>query len=362
MRQLSLFPHALWQQNSRSARLSAGRIIGPLPPDAPIIVSNGVGVDSVALLVELHRLNIVPDVIVTALVGQGAYGNEHGRFYEYLPVLEQWLSHVGFPSITYVWYEMKRQAKYFPYWSLAGNCLANRTLPSISFRRHHSCSLKFKGAEIDRWITKRYGEQSCYRLVGYDLSEGHRAARFCTKTRRDGPRARDVYVYPLQLLGLDRAGCEAVIAAAGLPSPGLSSCVFCAAMHPEEIDELHPEELWLIVILEAHAQINLKKIRGLWGHGERMTDYIRRRGLLPAPLLDEVWARWVAAERPSELRDNPEAACHFDLRPRSPLSAGSEQGRRVADMVLFNEVRQLAALCAVPGRSTANAVHVVRAV
>ena len=97
---------------------------------------------------------------------------------------------------------------------------------------------------------------------------------FSTKTKRDGPRAGDVYVYPLQLLGLDRVGCEAVITAAGLPSPGLSSCVFCAAMHPDEIDALHPEELWLIVILEAHAQINLKKIRGLWGHGERMTEYI----------------------------------------------------------------------------------------
>ncbi|MCP4428471.1 MAG: hypothetical protein GY803_28640 [Chloroflexi bacterium] len=268
---------------------------------------------------------------VTALVGRGWFGNEHRRFYEYLPILEQWLSDVGFPAITYVWYEMKRRAKYFEYWSLAGNCLANRTLPSISFRRHHSCSLKYKGAEIDRWVTDQYGERPCYRLVGYDLSEGYRAARFSTKTKRKGPRSRDVFVYPLQLLGLDRAGCEAVIESADLPSPGLSSCVFCAAMHPEEIDALHPEELWLIVILEAHAQVKLKKIRGLWGHGERMTEYIIRRGLLPAALVKEVWAKWSASERPSELRDHPEASC-------------PEQGRRVADVVLFNEVRRLASL------------------
>jgi hypothetical protein len=142
-----------------------------------------------------------------------------------------------------------------------------------------------------------------------------------------------MFVYPLQLLGLDRAGCEAVIAAAGLPSPGLSSCVFCAAMRPEEVDALELEELWLIVILEAHAQINLKQIRGLWGHGERMTEYIPsaslrtglRRGLLPAALVDEVWAKWSAAERPSELLENPEV---------------------VADVVLFDEVRRLAALSA----------------
>ncbi len=316
MRQLPLFPPTL--------TLADGRIVGPLPADAPIVVSNGVGIDSVAMLIELHRLNIKPDAIVTALVGRDEYGNEHRRFYQYLPVLDQWLAEVGFPPITYVWYEMKRQAKHFPYSSLAGNCLANRTLPSISFRRNHSCSLKFKGAEIDRWVTAQYGKQPCYRLVGYDLSEGHRAARFSIKTGRDGPRSHDVYVYPLQLLGLDRAGCEAVIAAAGLPSPGLSACVFCAAMHPEEIDTLHPEELWLIVILEAHAQINLKKIRGLWGHRERMTEYILRRGLLSASLVQEVWAKWSAVERPSELRDNPEA---------------------VADLVLFAEVRRLAALC-----------------
>jgi hypothetical protein len=235
---------------------------------------------------------------------------------------------------------MQRPTKHFSYWSLAGNCLANRTLPSISFRRNHSCSLKYKGAEIDRWVTRQYGERPlrqaqcrpCYRLVGYDLSEGYRAARFSTKTKRDGPRSRDVYIYPLQLLGLDRVGCEAAIAEADLPSPGLSSCVFCAAMHPEEIDALHLEELWLIVILEAHAQINLKKIRGLWGHGERMTEYIPsaslrtglRRELLPAALVTEVWAKWSAVERPSELRDNPEV---------------------VADMVLFAEVCRLAALC-----------------
>jgi hypothetical protein len=315
MRQLSLFPPEVTLQH--------GRVCGPLPVDTPVIVSNGAGVDSVALLIELHRHNIVPDVIVTALVGRDWFGNEHRRFYEYLPILEQWLAQAGFPTITYVWYKMKRPAKHFPYWSLAGNCLANRTLPSISFRRHHSCSLKYKGQEIDRWVTEQYGKQPCYRVVGYDLSEGYRAARFSTKTQPNGPRVHDIFVYPLQLLGLDRAGCEAVIASTGLPSPGLSSCVFCAAMRPEEIDALAPEELWLIVILEANAQINLKKIRGLWGHGEQMTEYIVRRGLLPAALVAEVWDKWSARERPYELRENPEA---------------------VADVVLFDEVRRLAAL------------------
>ncbi len=314
MRQLPLFPPVI--------TLAEGRICGPFPADAPVIVPNGVGIDSVALLIELRRLNIRPSAIVTALVGRDEYGNEHRRFYQYLPILEQWLAEAGFPSITYIWYEMKRTAKHFPYASLAGNCLANRTLPSISFRRHHSCSLKFKGEQIDQWVTQQYGDRPCYRLVGYDLDEERRAARFSAQSPTIGPRSGDVYVHPLQLLGLDRADCEQIIAAAGLPSPGLSSCVFCASMRPEEVDELHPDELWLIVILEAHAQVNLHTIRGLWGHGERMTEYIIRRGLLPQLLVDEVWQKWSALERPTEMREV-----------------------RSADEVLFAEVRRLTALC-----------------
>ena len=97
MRQLPLFPPAV--------TLADGRICGSLPADTPIIVSNGVGIDSVAMLIELRHLNIRPSAVVTALVGRDEYGNEHRRFYQYLPVLEQWLAEVGFPPITYVWYD-----------------------------------------------------------------------------------------------------------------------------------------------------------------------------------------------------------------------------------------------------------------
>jgi hypothetical protein len=315
MQQLSLFPPLV--------QFDHGRIQGPLPEDAPVIVSNGVGANSMAMLLLLHRLGITPDAIVTALVGRGRFGNEHRRFYDYLPNLDAWLTAAGFPAPAFVWYQMKRPAKHFAYASLAGNCLANRTLPSISFRRNHSCSLKFKGAEIDRWVTEQYGGQACYRLVGYHAGEKRRGARFCEQTNPKGPRSRDIFVHPLQLLGLDRQACAALIREAGLPMPGKSSCVFCASMQPSEIDELHPEELWLIVILEAHAQINLKKISGLWGHQGRMTDYILRRRLLPPDLVRYVWTKWSARERPPELCGNPEAN---------------------ADEVLFTEVRRWTAL------------------
>lgn len=319
MKQLFLIsPNEIFQ-----CAIENGRIDGPLGDDAPVIVSNGVGTDSMAMLIELSKNGVVPDAVVTALVGYGEYGNEHRRFYSYLPVQEQWMMNAGFPQTQYVWYALKKKAKHYHYLSLMGNCLSNRTLPSISFRRTHSCSLKYKGQEIDRWVTERYGERPCYRLVGYDCTEGHRNTRFSTKTDRKGPRTNDVFLYPLQYWGFTRETCEDVIIDAGLPLPGKSSCYICASMKPEELDLLYPDELWAVVIVEAHAQVNLKVIDGLWGHHGRMTDYIVTRGLLPADLVAEVWAKWSAEERPSELRDNPDA---------------------VADRVLIEEARRLAAM------------------
>lgn len=300
-----------------------GRISGPLDnAQAPIIVSLGVGVDSVAMLIELQRRRVRPDAIITALVGQGEYGNEHPRFYLYLPVLSSWLKRVGFPQITFVHYKLGRKAKHFHYKSLAGNCISNRTLPSIAFRRNHSCSLKWKGDQIDKQVTAVYGDRPCYRLVGYDCTEIKRVSRFSTKTKKQKiARSGDVYLYPLQLWGMGRDDCERAIKQAGLPSPGKSSCVFCPSMKPEELDDLDPVSLWVIVILEAHASPNLKTIKGLWGHDGRMTDYILMRNLLPAQMVQEVWKKWAAVERPSELADNPDA---------------------VTDAVLFNEARYLA--------------------
>lgn len=77
-------------------------------------------------------------------------------------------------------------------------------------------------------------------------------------------------------------------------------------MRPEEVDELNPDELWLIVTLEAHAQVNLRTIRGL----------------LPELSVDEVWRKWAAPVQPVETVEGVSA-----------------------DDVLFAEVRGLASLC-----------------
>jgi len=63
-----------------------------------------------------------------------------------------------------------------------------------------------------------------------------------------------------------------------------------------------------------------------------MSEYIGRLGLLPAPLLAETWAKWSAVERPSEFQTGVNNTAHEDDRP-------------VADVILFNEVSRLTALC-----------------
>ena len=55
------------------------RIQGPLG-EAPIVVSCGIGTDSIALLVELHKRAIRPDLILFTV------GNEQNHTYDYIPI------------------------------------------------------------------------------------------------------------------------------------------------------------------------------------------------------------------------------------------------------------------------------------
>jgi hypothetical protein len=87
-----------------------------------------------------------------------------------------------------------------------------------------------------------------------------------------------------------------MIELAGLPVPPKSSCYFCPAMQEEEVIALPVDKLRKIVIIEANASPNLDTVKGLW-RSERMTDFIRDKGLLPAGEIDALWAKWSAKAR-----------------------------------------------------------------
>ena len=63
-----------------------------IPGGVPLIVCNGVGVNSYATLIALHRKGITPDVITFADLEA-----EKPETYAALAIIDDWLESVGFP-------------------------------------------------------------------------------------------------------------------------------------------------------------------------------------------------------------------------------------------------------------------------
>lgn len=263
----------------------------PLFPDVternnmPVVVSYGGGTDSTAMLIEMKNRGIIPDAIVFADVG-----NEHEYTYDYLPVMQKWLENNNMPAITIVRYTPKR-FKWRPYTTLGGNCIANRTLPSLAFGRK-SCSLKWKVAPMDKWVSHKYGRNTpVFRAIGYDCSPKD-SRRFAHAQGAINPnRPNDVFIYPLQDYGMNRSDCIDAINNAGLPQPDKSSCFFCPAKKAMELHLTSKRQLQQIVAIEGAAMPNLKTVRGLWRRSS-MTDYIINEKLLPTEDVERILEYW----------------------------------------------------------------------
>ena len=125
-----------------------------------IAVCYGGGVDSSAMLIEMHRRGERPSLITMADVG-----GEKQETYDFLPIFANWLRDHDFPELTMCIYKPKEdtQARYRQATMdvvdklgltldetrlnrlsmLYGNMVANDTLPGIAFGLH-SCALKWK--------------------------------------------------------------------------------------------------------------------------------------------------------------------------------------------------------------------------
>lgn len=254
---------------------------------SPLVVAYGAGVDSTAVLVGMAARGIRPDLILFADTG-----SEKPETYAYLPKINRWLASVGFPLVEVVRYVPKKFKNGF-YDSLEGNCLANKTLPSLAFGRK-SCSLKWKRAPQDKRVARWAPAQAAWgaglkvtKAIGYD--NGTADSKRAWKMTDD---AQYHYWYPLREWGWDREECKRQIAAAGLVVPMKSACYFCPASHVEEIEWLtdeHPELADKIIEIEARAKPFLREVEGLWrkatkksrsggpGHPGMMTDTILAR-------------------------------------------------------------------------------------
>lgn len=271
------------------------------PPDWPLVVAYGLGVNSTALLVEFVKKAIVPDLILFADTG-----GEKPETYQYLPVVQSYLKEVKFPPVVTVRYEPRTA----PYRTLEGQCRHTGTLPSLAYGGK-SCSVKWKRQPQDAYILRRFPPASVrgrrvVRAIGFDASEGRRtyaggvkavgldageghrptwaktgpggADEKGRKPSREERLDRDVfaYWYPLMDWGMDRAACERSIRGAGLPVPPKSSCWFCPASKRDEILWLgrhHPRLLERALAIEANARPNLTTVRGL-GRSFAWADFL----------------------------------------------------------------------------------------
>lgn len=235
----------------------------------PLMVADGMGVDSLAMLIHLKRSGIRPDAILHADTG-----DENAETVTYREERRRWLAEVGFPELTIV-----KRAPSKPglrrdgtrgesYDTLSGNCLANATLPSLAFGRK-ACSVKWKvepqNAWTDRWAPAIHAWASgrrVFKCIGYDA--GPKDSRRAHDMKGDHEYA---YLYPLRDLGWEREQCVAEILAEGLPLPRKSACKMCPANQPHEVAHLvqfHPSDADLLVQIEAAAAPNLRGVEGLW--------------------------------------------------------------------------------------------------
>jgi hypothetical protein len=234
----------------------------PTVLDAPLCVSYGMGVDSTAMLIGLWRRGIMPTLITFADTG-----GEKPETYAYLPVINAWLQSVGFPEVTVV----KYAGKHGRYDTLEGNCLANKTLPSLAFGGK-SCSQKFKTAPQNALRRQHPDLQIAWKAkirplvaVGYDCGP----ADSRRSNIKDDKWFR--YWYPLREWGWDRDECKRQIRMAGLGVPPKSACFYCPATKPDELTALvheHPDLAARIVAMESAAAATMRTAdNGLWREG-----------------------------------------------------------------------------------------------
>jgi len=106
-------------------------------------------------------------------------------------------------------------------------------MPDTGAPGRRRCTADFKIAVLSKWM-KRQGagkDEPATVAIGISTDEWHRI-----NNRRVGDHENPVY--PLIDLGLDRSRCQQIIAAAGLPVPGKSSCFFCPFHRPAVFAEM----------------------------------------------------------------------------------------------------------------------------
>lgn len=225
----------------------------PIKKGQPFVVSYGGGRDSTAVLVQLHKLGVRPDLILMADTG-----GEKVETYRYVAYFSDWLVSVGLPAVTVVRYRPRTAT----YTTLEGQCLKTEMLPSLAYGGG-TCALKYKVEPMNKFCATwapavewwaRGGK--VLKAIGYEADEGNRLSNaMCREITNPDPRYE--YCYPLMDWGWTVRECVECIADAGLEVPPKSACFFCPASSLGEIVWLrdnHPDLYERSVRIERNAR------------------------------------------------------------------------------------------------------------
>lgn len=200
-------------------------------------ISYGGGVQSTAMIVLAIEGRIEADVALFANVGDRA---EHPGSLAYVrDVAAPWAAERGFAI-----HEVQRRetlTNRADLYDTMADYAGERLKEPIPLRAPNgapmgrSCTADWKVKAVQQWLTEQ-GHVPATSLIGISVDEIERAGRG-KDTNENFPRA-----YPLLALGLNRFDCERVIADAGLPVPGKSSCYFCPYHKPQVWAEMRRDE------------------------------------------------------------------------------------------------------------------------
>ncbi len=234
------------------------------------IVAYGGGTNSTAMLIGLHQHHIPVDLILFADTGA-----EHPYTYDYIPIMNGWLTAHGMPEIIPVTYTDQNGERL----TLEQECLRSGTLPALAYG-YKKCSLKHKIGPQDKFCNNyppcrevwARGERAV-KIIGYDAGEARRRTNAMEHDMQDKKYSK---MYPLMDWGWVREDCVRAIQQEDLPLPGKSSCFFCPAMKRREIRTLYHRHRDLYdraIALERNAMPNLTSVRGL-GRDWSWQDFI----------------------------------------------------------------------------------------
>jgi hypothetical protein len=262
-----------------------------LAQPAKIVVAYGGGVNSVAMLALLHRVQVVPTAITMA-----DPGSEWAETYRYRDiVVAPFLARVGFPPITVVTRmdELRYRRGGVNFETLRGCCERTASLPSVAYPPSKKCSQNYKAAPQRWWLDRQewaHAEWAAGRkiakAIGYDTDEPRRIRASFGHPDED---AKCFPWYPVFEAGLDRDACmdeirenpvlSACARAAGLDVvPRKSACTFCPNNSLDDWHDLYhtdPDAFADAVAMSRAADTTIESpdvvglLRGFAPHGKR---------------------------------------------------------------------------------------------